>query len=78
MWRGIESLACLHRGDGQEVHRVDHGLQLTELGRQRLGRVDTVRKKAIYRSAPLVLVYLQRFYILEEVGELKEEEEGGR
>ena len=69
MWRDIESLARLHRGDGQEVHRVDDGLG--ELGRQRLGRVDTVRKRTIYRSTPLVWVYEQGFDILEEVGELK-------
>ena len=25
LWRVIESLACVNRGDGQEVHRVDDG-----------------------------------------------------
>ena len=35
LWRGIESFARVNREDRQEVHRVDDGLQLVELGRQR-------------------------------------------
>ena len=53
--RGVESLACVNRGDGQEVHRVDDELQVVELGRQRLARVDTVSKKAIYTWYTVVL-----------------------
>ena len=50
----------MHRGDGEEVHRVDDGLRLVELGRQRLARVDTVRNKTIYRSTSFVWVYEQQ------------------
>ena len=42
-----------------------------ELGRQRREGVDTVRKKTIYRSTPLVWVYAQGFDTLEEAGELR-------
>ena len=36
MWRGNESLACVHKGEGQEVHRVGDGLRFVELERQSL------------------------------------------
>ena len=72
MWRGVESFAFVHGGDGQEVHRVDGGFQLGELGGRRVGRVDRVRKKTIYRSSSLLVwVYEQGLYILEEVGECR-------
>ena len=50
----------MNRGDGQEVPRVDDGLQLVELGRQGLGRADTAVKKTIYRSTLLVWAYESR------------------
>ena len=43
----------MNRRDGPEVHRVGDGLRWVELGIQRLGRVNTVRKKTIYRSTLL-------------------------
>ena len=39
-------------------------MQLVELGRQRLGRVDTVKKETIYRSTLFVGVYEQGFDLL--------------
>ena len=54
----MESLACVNRGGVQVVHKVDDGLQLVELGRQRLGRVDTL---VIYRSTLLVWVWVLSF-----------------
>ena len=71
-----EELNRLHsctEGMGKRfIHRVDGGFQLGELGGRRVGRVDTVREKTIYRSSTLLVwVYEQGLYILEEVGECR-------
>ena len=56
-------MACVNiRGRAREVHGVDDGLQLVELGRQGLGRADTVGTKTVYRridSTRLVWAYEQ-------------------
>ena len=44
MWRGIESLACLKRRDGQEGHKVDDGRSRLNWGKQGLGWFEIERK----------------------------------